>query len=390
VPRPVCPFCFEKLPRNQAAFRCINPNPSKCKPEPDTELGNYLRLPSAPAKPRVFTATASWLKAPTSSRCKCGMKTTKSVCIHCHNELPSQFASTHSFTVALIGAQDAGKSHYIAVLINELKNRIGPRLNASVNAMDDETIRRYNTNFRRYIYELGEEIPKTRTARDEVRYPLVYRMSIRRRRFGMKGLLVTSMVFFDTAGEDLDNIDVMSTETKYIANSDGILFLLDPLQIPAVQGQLKNKVPLPEIHTEPQEIINRVAQLVRESRGMRLTDPIETPVALVFSKIDAVRVLIDPGSSIHRASRHDGYFNLGDVHEVSESMRAYVREWVGPGLDTFLQHNFKTFGYFGASALGASPDSSGRLTLAVAPFRVEDPLLWILYQLGVVRGREAS
>jgi WD40 repeat protein len=389
----VCPYCFEKLSPTEETFRCTNPNPTRCGTEQDEVLQAYLRLPTAPAMPRAFNESSDGGQLPTSAVCKkCNAKTTKVLCGHCHNELPNQFRSTDSFTVAFIGAKDSGKSHYIAVLINELTHRVGPSLSASLDAMDEQTIRRYKEDFRRHIYELSEVIPGTRSSRADVnvRYPLVYKLSVERQRRWQKNLMVTSMVFFDTAGEDLDKVDVMSTEAKYIVNSDAIIFLLDPLQIQAVRSRLDGSVPLPDVNTNPEEIIGRVARLVREARAIRLKDKIDTPVALVFSKIDMVRGLVDSGSCIHRASRHDGYFDQVDADEINESMRAYVAEWVGGGLDTFLKHNFTNFHYFGASALGSPPDTGGRIALGVAPFRVEDPLLWILYKLGVIPGRKGN
>ncbi|MDQ3917130.1 MAG: hypothetical protein M3348_01390, partial [Acidobacteriota bacterium] len=60
------------------------------------------------------------------------------------------------------------------------------------------------------------------------------------------------------------------------------------------------------------------------------------------------------------------------------------------GLDNFLQHNFHDYSFFGLSALGSQPDAQGRLSSGVAPFRVEDPLLWILYRLGIVPGQRKN
>jgi len=317
------------------------------------------------------------------------MRTTKLVCPHCHNELPSQFGTTDSYTIALIGAKEAGKSHFVAVLIHELTNRVGQSFNASLNALDEQTIQRYRQDFRRYVYEKREVIPATLSARAliNVRYPLVYRFSLEKRKTLFNGLSVSTLVFFDTAGEDLTHLDLMSTETKYLANSDGIIFLLDPLQIPAVRDQINRSVALPSENTEPQEIIGRVAQLIRKSHKSGQNSKIKTPIALAFSKVDAMRDLFDPASPVRHAANHDGYFNTTEAEQVNDSMRAHVAEWVGPGLDLFLQHNFETFSYFGVSALGSPPDSQGRLPMGVAPFRVEDPLLWILYKLKIVPGR---
>lgn len=370
-------------------FRCLNHDPARCPPEEDKELAAYRRLNPAPRMGRLFSAKGRWGRAPGLAVCHCGVKTSKLICPHCHNELPSQFGSTDVHTIALIGAKEAGKSHYIAVLINELTNRVGMNFNASLNALDDETIRRYNQDFRRYVYVDRVTIPPTNSARTNlnVRYPLTYRFSIKRRGLlPLDGLRVSSLVFFDTAGEDLDHIDLMSTETKYLANADGIIFLLDPLQIPAVRHLVDSSTQLPTENTEPQHIIGRAVRLIREMRQMP-SGTIKTPVALAFSKIDAVRSLFEPGSPVHQASLHDGRFDVADAQRVHDNMRAYLSQWVGSGLDIFLQHNFANYSYFGLSALGSPPDTQGRLPSGVAPFRVEDPLLWILYQLGVVPGR---
>lgn len=385
----ICPYCFEKSPTHEVAFRCINPNASRCPLEEDTALGDYQRLATPPRLPRVFSPKSSWLRRTSRADCTCGMRTPKMVCPHCHNELPSQFGSTDSYTIALIGAKEAGKSHYIAVLINELTNRVGLNFNASLNALDEQTIQRYKQDFRRYIYENREVIPATLSARAlmNVRYPLVYRFSLETIKSVFKRLRVSTLVFFDTAGEDLTHLDLMSTETKYLANSQGIIFLLDPLQIRAVRDQLKAGTALPSENTDPQEIIGRVAQLIRQSLGLSHNEKITTPVALAFSKVDEMHDLFEPGSPLHQAANHDGYFNSADAQQVNDSMRAHVAQWVGPGLDLFLQHNFETFAYFGVSALGSPPDQQGRLPMGVAPFRVEDPLLWILHKLKLVSGR---
>lgn len=389
----VCPYCFERFHASEMLFRCLNPDPRRCKPEDDAALAAYQRLGTPPKLGRVFSGGGRWGRTPQVAVCDCGMKTSKLVCPHCHNELPSQFGSTDVHTIALIGAKEAGKSHYIAVLINELTNRVGMSFNASLNALDEQTIRRYNQDFRRHIYVQREVIPATLSARANmnVRYPLAYRFSIKRRGLlPFDGIRVSSLVFFDTAGEDLTHIDLMSTETKYLANSDGIIFLLDPLQMPDIRNLVDISVPLPSENTDPREIIGRAAGLIRQMRQMGPADKIRTPVALAFSKLDAIRPLFDPASPVHEASRHDGSFDVTDARRVSDNMRAYISQWAGSGLDIFLQHNFENYSYFGLSALGSQPDAQGRLPSGVAPFRVEDPLLWILYQLGIVPGRRKN
>lgn len=394
-----CPYCFEKFSFSQIAFRCLNPNPTLCAPEDDYDLAKYQRLTTAPKLNRVFTSgsmmwnrvrlglTGSFGKMPL---CQCGERT-KKVCPSCHNDLPHGFGEIKMKTIALIGAKDAGKSHYIAVLIHELaSDNVGGKFNAAIQALDDRTTERYRNVFETPVYRKKEVIFGTVSARVQTNYPLIYKFSLENANgLPFKRHFASSMVFFDTAGEDLNNIDVMSTDVKYLSNSDGIIFLLDPLQMSAVRNLLSGSVNLPQENTEPEQIIGRAIQLIRQTNGIGQTTKIKTPVAVAFSKIDEVRRLFDPGSPLHQASNHDGYFDITDAEMVSESIKAHLAKWEGGKLDRLLNHNFQTYSYFGLSALGTSPQSNGSLALGVAPFRVEDPFLWILHQQGIISGKRS-
>lgn len=395
-----CPYCFEQFSLSRIAFRCLNPNPAACPPEDDKELAKYQRLITPQKLNRVFQSESGWWRATKASftgslgkmpRCQCGT-TSKKVCPFCHNDLPHGFGEIEMSTIALIGAKEAGKSNYIAVLIHELGgDNVGGKFNAALQALDDRTTDRYRRDFERHLYKQKQIIPATVSARVQINYPLIYKFSLEQ----SNGLLFkrqnhSSMVFFDTAGEDLNNIDVMSTETKYLANSDGIIFLLDPLQMAAVRDLTAGSVKLPNENTEPQEIIGRAVQLIREANGLSQTAKIKTPVAIAFSKIDEIRNLFDPSSPIHQASNHDGYFDVTDSESLSENIKAHLKKWIGGSLDNFMRFNFENYSYFGLSALGASPEANGGLPFGVAPFRVEDPFLWLLYKQGIISGKRSD
>jgi len=196
--------------------------------------------------------------------------------------------------------------------------------------------------------------------------------------------------FFDTAGEDLDSIDVMSTEAKYIANSDGIVLLLDPLQMSQVRDRLKDSVTLPPKFTEPIDIVGKTIELIQRFKGLsgRRTK-IDIPLAVTFSKVDEILRLFDPGSPLKEASNHDGYFDVTDAEIVSENIKAHLQKWEDGNLDRACEKHFRNYSYFGISALGASPDASGRLEMGPAPFRVVDPILWILHRQGIIPGKRS-
>lgn len=394
-----CPYCFEQFSSSRIAFRCLNPSPTLCAPEEDKKLAKYQRKGTAEKNNRVFIPNnAIWrtVRAGVTRRtgkmplCQCGERA-KKVCPFCHNDLPHGFGEIKMKTIALIGAKEAGKSNYIGVLIHELRgDNVGGKFNSTLQALDDRTIERYKNDFERPIYKKREVIAGTVSARAQINYPLIYKFSLERsNRLSFRRQSTSSMVFFDTAGEDLDKLDIMSTDVKYLANSDGIIFLLDPLQMSAVRHLISSSVKLPSENTEPEEIIGNAVRLIKEANGIGSDPKINTPVAVAFSKIDEIRNLFDPSSPIHHASNHDGYFDITDAEAISENIKAHLAKWGGGELDRLLQRHFKNYRYFGLSALGASPEPNGSLPMGVAPFRVEDPFLWLLSQQGIISGERS-
>ena len=404
-----CPYCFEQFSFWQIQFRCLGTNPANCVFEPDAKLAKYEKLQIPPLRGRIFQPdstvwrTLRWTLTGSSGkalRCNCGERTWE-VCPFCHHDLPTGFAEVKTKTIALIGAKDSGKSNYIAVLIHELfSDNIGARFDSSIFAWDkdwqgEDTPKRYREHFKRYIYDDNIVIPGTLSARTKTNKPLVYKFDVTRRSsfpaHRSKSKHVSIMSFFDTAGEDLDSIDVMSTEAKYIANSDGIVLLLDPLQMSQVRDRLKGSVNLPLKYSEPIDIVGKTIELIQRFKGLSgQQTKINIPLAVTFSKVDEIRRFFDPGSPIREVPNHDGYFDLTDAERVSESIKAHLQKWEGGNLDRACQSHFQTYSYFGISALGASPDASGRLALGAAPFRVVDPILWILHKQGIIPGKRSK
>lgn len=380
-----CLYCFEKFEKFEIQYRCCNDNSSLCPLEKDDPYRKYLGLASDQLLPKVI------IKSPGNNsrdiKCTCG-SVTKPICPMCHNELPNQFGETKSCIIALIGAKESGKSHYITVLIHELKQRIGVLFNTSLNALDEWTIKQYNENLERHVYNNKEVIPATVSARTNinVKRPLVYRIKLESNTFlFFKKETEVHLVFFDTAGEDLTDIDIMRVENKYIAGSDGIIFLLDPLQIPAVASNLPKSASLPKENSNQEDIINRATMLIQTISRLKPSEKINIPIAVSFSKIDELYNIVDP--VLMRSSLHNGYFDIKDNETVNDLFTGYVDKWFGPNLIKHIENFYKTFSFFGLSALGSSPDKTGKINKGISPFRIEDPLLWILYKKGIIKGK---
>ena len=382
-----CPYCFEQFKLTETPFRCSSP-PARCKPQPDpvreSEWDDSALLG------RVLKVGSGFHR---ELRCDaCGQTSRKRLCPHCHMELPYTMGHSRNLIFAVIGAKEAGKSHYLAVLIQQLRKEVGPDLDMLLEPLDDGTIRRYRSDFYEPVYEQGQTIRGTISALADrgVQMPLVYALTFSRTRFGRRYISASvTLVFFDTAGEDLNDSDVMNTVNKYIYRSDGVILLLDPLQLPRVRDRLDGSVPLPARNTETAEILVRTTGLILNGRKHSPDSMLSTPIAVAFSKFDAVRDLVDPQFQLLSDSDHREGYDIQDFEAVNSEMQALLQDWSDQPIVHQVRTHYKNFGFFGLSALGCNPHGDQRIP-RVLPRRVEDPFLWLLHQKGLIPARSRS
>lgn len=386
--REKCPVCSEPFRLARAPFYCTN-DASLCAPEPDPV---YARLWKDPApRPKIIAPPSPFAR---KANCHaCGQSSRRRLCPHCHMPLPRTVGELKSYSFALVGAREAGKSHYIAVFINQLRTVLGPAMNMELTWEGEETQKRYERDFYEPVYKQKRTITATRSANASLttRLPLIYRLTVHGK--GWFGLFDTrkavNLVFYDSAGEDLDDLSVMTNVNKYIYCADGIILLLDPLQLPRVREQLEGKVPLPGENSEALVILERIGHLIRDGRVLKTTARIKTPLAVAFSKLDAIEPLLGTGSALLAEADHTQGFDLADSNAVSGEMEAQIAKWQGNALLAQVRNNFPKHRFFGLSALGCSPDVTGHIP-RVLPRRVEDPLLWLLNLHGLIRSRKGA
>jgi hypothetical protein len=384
----VCPYCFEPYRLSKTPFRCASP-PGRCKPEPDTVRAQAWD--DAVPLGRVIDADGKFRER---TRCpQCSQPTHKRLCPHCHMELPHTVGRFPHYIFAVVGAKEAGKSHYLAVLIDQIRKQVGGPLGMLLEPLNDYTVRRYREDFHQPLFQKHRTISSTQSALSDrrVQLPLVYTLT-----FSGKDLLgrkrirsVVTLVFFDTAGEDLDNEDIIATVNKYIYHSQGIILLLDPLQLPEVRAQLEGKVPLPRVNTETADILTRMTRLVLAGRKLAADAMIPAPLAVAFSKFDAVEPLVDPQMQLNAAADHRTGFDVADFDAVSAEMQALLARWDSQPLVQQVRTHYRRYGFFGLSALGCNPHGDQQVP-RVMPRRVEDPFLWLLHEHGLIPSRKRS
>lgn len=383
-----CPFCFEKFSDDQVKFRCVNP---RCRREVDNVYANARGMRAVPmAHPFEGKEKPWYLKlfgSERNARCDlCSKESSKRLCPHCHFELSHDAGQIDDHIIAIIGGRGTGKGHYIATLIHRLEQEIGSQFDFSLRMLGDETRSRFESDYRGPLFRRKTMLQPTQSAvvDSQIKSPMVFRLTIkqgRRRR-------AVNLSFFDSAGEDMQSLDTLSAEARYICFADGIVFLLDPLQIDAVRQQVPSSIlPSRDPTADPAYIVERLRELFERQFNLSATTQIKTPVAFVLSKVDTLLPIIDAGSDLKRAGEHFGYFNLADAQSVHTEIWNYLQSWMGGGFSNRVETDFANFHYFGVSSLGQTPNEHGKLD-TVSPIRVEDPFLWILNQLGLIKGRK--
>jgi hypothetical protein len=330
----------------------------------------------------------------------------KKICPHCHMQLPPKTANGElsSEVIAVIGPVSSGKSNFIGVLLKKLQERyareVGFRMADQATFSFDErgVIRSWDVWQQRYggIFDGGDVLahnpPVQQEGANDIRIPLIFRLEFPRRlRHSLTRPLAPvsalDLFIFDAAGEDMDDAHVMEWWYPYILAAQGIIFLIDPTQFPAVHESLPSDV-LDQIEftgQNPANIVDSVIQLYEERRRVRGGGKIKVPTAFVLSKSDMLGNCVDSTSPILKDSHHPGGFDFEDCALLSDEVMSYVDQW---GASQLLQsaERFRYSSFFAVSALGGLPDM--RLGIRdLKPRRIADPLLWLLWQLDYIRTR---
>jgi hypothetical protein len=254
--------------------------------------------------------------------------------------------------------------------------------------LGDGTRERWNRDFYTPLFEKKQVLQPTQTSTVDsiVKTPLIFRLTFK---VG-NNIRALNISFFDTAGEDMSKlrVDTLSVEARYICKADGLIVLLDPLQIDSVRQQLPDTIqkPLPDPMARPEFIVGRLRELFESFHHLSGSKKIPIPVAFTFSKVDTLRSIVAPDSALLQHSSHFGLLDLPDVQSVSTEIGNYVQAWINTGFYNEIDFKFANYHFFGVSSLGNQPEASGRVK--IEPLRVEDPFLWILHEFKLIKGKK--
>ena len=386
----LCFNCFHTFKLDEVWFRCQNParqenQTEACKIETDSKL-KEPRKHAFPLQSYFAYVAARFNKAPLHAKCDiCNYLSTERLCPHCHWKLPSGHGQTEEHIIAVVGNTSSGKSHYFTVLMErELKNK------GSVYAVDTETEKLYNDDYRDPLFRGKHAIPSTDTNVRKHRR-LIYRITLEKPK-----QQTLTFVFYDIAGELLARTgddEEATTATRFLWNSSGIIYLANPKDIdqwgPFLNGNSSTFDPQA---TPPEDLFARIMRELRLHQEIKAMKKIPVPMAVCISQFDRLyeqRVdagldddLFNPISSPLRK----GHLDKKQVKSESDSLQEFMlRTEVGAVVNLAVKNFTKTV-FFAVSALGDSPIGPNLEIPKITPNRVGVPFFWILENIGGLRG----
>lgn len=148
--------------------------------------------------------------------------------------------------------------------------------------------------------------------------------------------------------------------------------------------QVGSTTALPKVNTETADILNRTTRLIERGCNLTPTSMLKIPLAVTFSKFDAILPLIDSQFQLHSSANHKNGFDSEDFEAINSEMMSLLDKWNGQDVIQHTQTRYKKNGFFGLSALGCNPHGSNKIS-TLLPHRVEDPFLWLLSQNGIIK-----
>jgi hypothetical protein len=380
-----CPYCYSDFSEWQIEFRCTGLpglGGRSCEPEPDPVLERVFGTTGD--RPHTFSNRWRRYKAVCPAS---GAEAYDQVCPRCHHTLPVHFGRIRSQLVALVGARDTGKTVFMTVFMHEFRHRLGERLGVSTPGADDETRNSFRRDYEERLYT-GRSLPDptftVAAERQGYRPPLVFRLKRKGWSLIPGWTRQTLLSFFDTAGEDLTTEASVSRNGRYLRAADAIILILDPLQTKGGRRVAASEAlpPEPRLEDDPYNVLLRITEMLQKGHRDR---KIGKPLAVVFTKLDALRQAIPEGSALKRSEPGGAGWDEVDSRDVHRDIQSLLLDWDGHEIDQYLQLNYQHFRYFGVSALGANPTPDKRLSSVPQPYRVTDPILWLLSRTRLVR-----
>lgn len=309
---------------------------------------------------------------------------TTRTCTFCGSTLPTDlFDYVRYLRFSVLGITGAGKSNFLTTMLHELRNTAG--IPWVLSPMDSATMLRFQEHDQA-VYKRQEPVPQTIPGAPPE--PQQWKVKDKNKMSGTR-IPTYSLTIFDGAGEDCEHID--PAISRYINGSRTLFILIDPLALPGIAANISEEIlsrsTTAEHHRSASaDMVEGLANYIRSSCGISPGKLIDRDVAVVFTKIDAVRESFGT-ATVMNPSPH---LRMGGfVKADADAVDAEIRDWLERAGETIflnaIDTNFRRgkVRFFGVSSFGHPPTGIGQLG-KVIPHRVLDPMLWMLSKENIV------
>jgi hypothetical protein len=312
-------------------------------------------------------------------------KIVKPQCPKCNHELPSDFFDASSKVIAIIGSVESGKTIYMTVLTEILRNKNPLKMIGETFSVDipNDLERQAHNDKVTILYERKETLPATSGRVTK----LIVRLKVST---GTKTSETFFLSFQDMVGGDMRLLGSVTTQ-KQILNADGIICILDPFNIDVLIQTMKQHLPKyahlrksRNIDTT-QEIIN-IYDFLREENKVKKNEKIAIPIAFCISKVD---LLLDD-ANIHLPSDME-HSTVSQVQQDIKDTTTHLYDQLTDlskahtniNLLAAVNSRFNHFAFFPVSSLGRANKQMDKIHLAVTPQPegIVHPLFWVLKEL---------
>lgn len=404
----LCPYCFTEFNNTEAMYQCTNKEYNArgeelCPSVIDNAYNEHWKTENVPSKrcfrdgtpfkSRIFShsETIKQGKCP-----QCGSLSNHFVCPTCHNWLPTEMVQDGSEIISIIGSPSSGKTVYYTSLITVLK-KFGYRIGLATFAKDEAPSPDKRTS---KIYEekrqmiFNDHILPDQTSVQGKPIPLIFKVTSQKKSTSnnneQKGRSIY-LVLYDTAGEIFDDMERMNDMAKYLKLSSGIILLVDPFSVNKLQTTLEaGGVTIPNSSKNATIGLDKLLGYMAQGHA----ELGERPLAITFSKFDAVinglRASNAPYSidnvdlEVNSGFLKTGKYDPAETDMIDQQLRQICDEHWDLGSifhDAQIGFTDNNIRMFAVSALGINPEGN-LIPGDPKPYRVLDPLVWILMRMG--------
>jgi len=321
-----------------------------------------------------------------------GKETKVRICPHCHNPLPFEYGKYPIKYIAVVGITSSGKTVYLAQVMSKIKEIL---------AKADLTIIGTHEEVDRFVQihkiKKGHPLPSGNT-KDLLTMPLPLNVVNN----GTKQKY--TLIFYDIAGENCVDPEAMNKYGMFIENANGIVMIVDPKQFSELFNISDEEA---DADNEEDDTYSpeKVAEAMYNAFGATsaVGGQCNIPLAAALSKSDILKNYLDYNLNMFENLRYEDYCTFGFHYEEFNNINAEIemlfkrtKSMQGILLDNELKQCFPNHGYFAFSSLsigatkqeGADGKQYSIIDEDPETVRVEEPLFWLLNQMGVVSKAE--